>query len=212
LIIAVGATHKISIFYSCKLHNDAHIAPLLFEGDDSLAFSIRRRFSRFQSETLSEFYLHIQPLLDNEQVQSMENYIQHNCYSRLSHSLDVAYYSFFIAKLLGWDSGSAARGGLLHDLYLYDRREDEESNKGHLRNHPKIALENARKICDLNKIEENIIRRHMWLITLTPPRYKEGFIVTFVDKYCALREALIGIRNRKRQALPQPEPVTQTLT
>ena len=126
-----------------------------------MPFSIRRKLKSFQADAVDEFYLHIQPLLESEQVQDLENYIQHNCYSRLNHSLDVAYYSFFIAKLLGWDRGSAARGGLLHDLYLYDRSEDEDAGKGHMRNHPKIALDNARKVCDLNKVEENIIRRHM---------------------------------------------------
>ena len=161
---------------------------------------IRQRLARFCAGAVTEFYLHISPLLENEQVQELENFTQHNCYSRLSHSLDVAYYSFFIAKLLRWDAGSAARGGLLHDLYLYDRQEDAEQNKGHLRGHPKIALENARKICELNKVEENIIASHMWLITLKPPRYKEGFVVTFVDKYCALREALISLKNRSWDA------------
>ena len=161
-----------------------------------MAFSLKKSFLRFKTDAVAEFYLHITPLLKNEQVQSLENYIQHNCYSRLNHSLDVAYYSFFIAKLLRWDTGSTARGALLHDLYLYDRDDCEQSLKSHLRSHPKIALENARKVHDLNKIEEDIIRKHMWFATLTPPRYKESFIVTFVDKFCAVREGLISLRNR----------------
>ena len=134
-----------------------------------MAFAFRRSFRRFRTDAVAEFYLHIQPLLQNEQVQGMESYIQHNCFSRLSHSLDVAYYSFFIAKLLRWDTASTARGALLHDLYFYDRRKEGRNPKGHLRSHPKLALENARKVCELNKVEENIIRRHMWLVTLTPP-------------------------------------------
>ena len=171
-----------------------------------MAFSLRRNFHRLKADTVSEFYLHIAPLLENEQVQSLANYIQHNCYSRLNHSLDVAYYSFFIAKLLRWDAGSTARGALLHDFYLYDRGDCEQPCKGHLRSHPEIALENARKVLDLNKVEEDIIRKHMWFATLTPPRYKEGFIVTFVDKFCAIREGLISLRNRswERTAL-QPK-------
>jgi len=181
-----------------------------------LAFSLRKSLRRFKTDAVAEFYLHIAPLLENEQVQSLENYTQHNCYSRLNHSLDVAYYSFFIAKLLRWDSGSTARGALLHDLYLYNRGESEQSLKGHLRSHPKIALENARKVLDLNNVEEDIIRKHMWFATLTPPRYKEGFIVTFVDKFCAVREGLISLRNRsweraslqpKQLPAPTPQPV-----
>jgi len=161
-----------------------------------LPFSIEKTLRRFRTESVSEFYLHIQPLLDHGQVQALADYTQHNCYSRLSHSLDVAYYSFVVAKLFGWDRVSAARGGLLHDLYLYEGR-----GKGHMRGHAQIALENAKQICALNKVEENIIKRHMWLCTLIPPRYKEGFVVTFVDKYCAVREALIGLKNRKWESI-----------
>lgn len=181
-----------------------------------MAFSLRKSFRRFKTDAVAEFYLHISPLLENELVQNLDNYRHHHCYSRLNHSLDVAYYSFFIAKLLRWDTGSTARGALLHDLYLYNRGECKEAHKGHLRSHPKIALENARKILELNEVEEDIIRKHMWLATLTPPRYKEGFIVTFVDKFCAVREGLISLRNRKweRAALqlkqlpaPAPQPI-----
>ena len=174
-----------------------------------MAFSFKKGFRRFKTDAVSEFYLHIAPLLENEQVQSLDNYSHHHCYSRLNHSLDVAYYSFLVAKLLRWDTASTARGALLHDLYLYNRNDSQEVRKGHMRDHPKIALENAREILELNKIEEDIIRKHMWLVTPTPPRYKESFIVTFVDKFCALREGIISLRNRswERTALQQ-KPLT----
>lgn len=158
-----------------------------------MAFFLFRKFREFKSELVTEFYSHIDNLLENEQVRELDNYIQHYCYTRLKHSLDVAYYSFFITRLLGWDSRSTARAGLLHDLFLYDWRDDSYTGKRHAINHPRVALENARAVCELNRIEENIIRRHMWLITLIPPRYKEGFVVTFVDKFCAAREFLVGV-------------------
>lgn len=169
-------------------------------------FPMSRKYNDFRNRAVEEFYLHIQPLLENEKVQKLDHYVQHNCHSRLSHSLDVAYYSFFIAKLMHCDSKSAARGGLLHDLYLYDR-EDEDAPANHLRKHPRLALENAREVTELNKVEENIIRRHMFLFTLVPPRYKEAYIVTFVDKFCAVREAIIGHRNRRRSLKAAPQAV-----
>ncbi len=165
-----------------------------------MAFSPLKRFRRFKAAALEDFYGQVQPLLELKQVQELAEYIQHRCHSRLSHSLDVAWFSYFIARLLRWDSASAARGGLLHDLFFYDRDDGTGAPRRHLRRHPRVALENARQICALNKKEANIIRRHMWLVTLVPPRYKEGYIVTFVDKYCALREALIGARNRRAAA------------
>lgn len=165
-----------------------------------MAVSLVKRYREFKAKAVAEFYLHINDLLEHDSVQQLDNYIQHYCYSRLKHSMDVAYCSFFIAKALGWDARSTARGGLLHDLFLYDWRSGEYEGKNHAANHPKIALENARRITSLNILEEDIIRKHMWLITLTPPRYKEGFIVTFVDKYCATREFFIGLAAGKTRS------------
>lgn len=158
-----------------------------------MTFSPVKRYRNFRSDAVTEFYANIEALLENDQVQKLGEFIQHRCFTRLQHSLDVAYYSFFVSKLFGWDSKSAARAGLLHDLFLYDRHAEDYTGRRHLRRHPMIALENAREICELNKVEEDIIRKHMWLITLRPPRYKESFVVTFVDKYCALREFAISV-------------------
>lgn len=155
-----------------------------------------KKLREFRSEAVTEFYTHIDALLENDKVQQLDNYIQHYCYTRLKHSLDVAYYSFLITRLLGWDSRSTARAALLHDLFLYDWRDESYTGKNHAVNHPKIALENARTVCELNRVEEDIIRKHMWLITPIPPRYKEGFVVTFVDKFCATRELILSIVSR----------------
>lgn len=156
--------------------------------------ALRRKMNDIKSDTVTEFYSHIDYLLEKDEVKKLDDFIQHHCFTRLKHSLDVAYYSFLITRFFGWDSASTARAGLLHDLFLYDWREEEDcSGRQHMVNHPQIALENARKICSLNQLEENIILRHMWLMTPIPPRYKEGYVVTFVDKFCAIRELCISI-------------------
>jgi len=159
-----------------------------------MVFSHKLR--EYKQGALQEFYGHIDSLLKSEKVQQLDEFTQHYCFSRLRHSVDVAYYSFFLSKLFGWDSKSAARAGLLHDMFLYDCHDDTYKVKRHLRRHPAIALETARGICELNKIEEDIIEKHMWLITLRPPRYRESYVVTFVDKYCALREFLISMKRK----------------
>lgn len=158
-----------------------------------MTFSPIRKFRGFRADAVTEFYANIEALLENEQVQRLDNFIQHHCFTRLQHSIDVAYYSFFWAKLFGWDSKSTARAGLLHDLFLYDRKADDCDVKKHWRSHPMVALKNAKEICELNEVEEDIIKKHMWLVTLCPPRYKEGYVVTIIDKYCALREIAIAI-------------------
>ncbi len=51
-----------------------------------------------------------------------------------------------------------------------------------------MAYDNARKITELNKIEKDAILKHMWPCTLVPPKYKESYVLTFVDKTCAVME------------------------
>ena len=40
-----------------------------------------------------------------------------------------------------------------------------------------------------------MIIKHMWPVTLAMPKYKETFIITLVDKYFAVAEAFIKIKN-----------------
>lgn len=154
----------------------------------------------YKAELAVEFYSNIADLINDERVLKLDEFTQHFTYTRLRHSLDVAFVSFLITKHFGWDSRSAARGGLLHDLFFYDWRDEEfvKTGKNHATEHPKIALANARQLTTLNKVEEDIIVKHMWLITITPPKYKEGFVVSFVDKYCAAKEAMSGLFSKRR--------------
>jgi uncharacterized protein len=63
-----------------------------------------------------------------------------------------------------------------------------------LRRHPEDAVRNALEICELSEKERDIIAKHMWLVaTLRPPKHIEGVVVTFVDKYCAVKEAVGSI-------------------
>lgn len=54
---------------------------------------------------------------------------------------------------------------------------------------------------DALMFSEDIIIKHMWGLTIAPPRYKEAYIVTLVDKYWAIKEATSPwrqkLRNRK---------------
>ena len=73
-----------------------------------------------QYEKNQEFYECINDILNHPVVLQMKKYYQHcetDCYD---HCLNVAYNNFRICKHLGLDARSAARGGMLHDLFLYD--------------------------------------------------------------------------------------------
>ena len=49
-------------------------------------------------------------------------------------------------------------------------------------------MANAQKLFILNEIEKDIILKHMWPVTFSAPKYLESYIITFVDKYCAIKE------------------------
>ena len=135
-----------------------------------------------------EFQSIIKELIENETVLEMKNYRQHYETDCFKHCFLASYYCYKICKKLKLDYKSATRGAMLHDLFLYDWRKKNDRKGLHAFTHGKYALENANKIFDLNKKEQNIILRHMWPVTFVPPKYMEGFILTIVDKHCALIE------------------------
>ena len=131
----------------------------------------------------------VSDLIINDIVLKMKSYRQHFNVSCFDHCLYVSYNSYLICKKYHLDYKSVARAGLLHDLFLYDWRKRENGRKGlHAFTHGKTALENALKITNLNNREKDIIKNHMWPVTLQVPRYKETFIITYVDKRIAIAE------------------------
>lgn len=59
-------------------------------------------------------------LLLNPAVRRMNQYVQHGSTTCLRHCLNVSYRSYCACRRLGLNYRSAARAGLLHDLFLYD--------------------------------------------------------------------------------------------
>jgi len=138
-----------------------------------------------------EFYDITKDIYTHDEFMKLKLHQHHNS-SIYDHVMDVSYFSYRACKFLKLDYRSAARGALLHDFFLYDWRNhdvpDLPAEKFHGIEHPKIAVANAKKHFILNDIEEDIIRKHMWPLTLVPPKYKESFIVSFADTYLASKE------------------------
>ena len=120
----------------------------------------------------------------------MAKYKQHGRTSCLEHCLVVSYYSYLLAHHfnLQVDDYSLIRGSLLHDFFLYDWHDSSAHPRFHGFKHPVIALENANHLFHLSDIEKDIIRHHMWPLTLVPPHTLEGLIVCLIDKWCSLKE------------------------
>lgn len=132
----------------------------------------------------------ISDLISNEEVLKLRNFVHHHYTDRLEHSIAVSYKSYLIAKKMGLDYKSVARAGLLHDFFLMTSKEVAGLGCGsHNNHHPRIALENAKKITTINKIEEDIILKHMFAVALVSlPKYKESYIVSMIDKYVSLED------------------------
>jgi len=148
---------------------------------------------------MHEFEEIIDDLVNNETVQKMKNYKQHYDTNCFDHCKMVAYYCYIICKKYNLDYKSATRAAMLHDLFLYDWRKRQNGRKGlHAFTHPKTALENASKLFELNEKECDIILKHMWPVTLSLPRYKESYIIGFVDKYCAIQESINAYKSKRK--------------
>ncbi|MGN1412124.1 MAG: HD family phosphohydrolase [Oscillospiraceae bacterium] len=145
-------------------------------------------------DTNGEFYSYIQDLVNSEPVIQMKSYIQHGTTTTFDHCLNVSYYNYLICKKFGLNARSGARAGMLHDLFLYDWHYYPIKKWDRLRHgatHPIRACENACKHFELTDCEKDIIRNHMFPLTLRRPKYKETLVIILVDKYCGLLETIV---------------------
>ncbi|MDD7183162.1 MULTISPECIES: HD domain-containing protein [Peptostreptococcus] len=126
----------------------------------------------------------------------LHDFIQHGDTTTYDHCIQVAKYSCQIATRfnLEVDYRAMIRGALLHDYFLYDWHDSEKDAKFHGFTHPYRALSNAKKDYKIGEIEENIIVRHMFPLTVIPPKNLESWLVCVADKICALSEASILIK------------------
>ena len=143
---------------------------------------------------INEFNEILADIKNNETVLQMKKYRQHFDTTCYEHCLEVSYYCYKICKKLHLDYKSATRAAMLHDLFLYDWRKPNPYGGLHAFTHGKVAYENASKIFDLNDKEKDMITKHMWPVTLSLPKYPETFILTAVDKYCALEESIYDFK------------------
>ncbi len=160
----------------------------------------------------------VKPFLLNDELQRRKLFKHHS--GRLwDHITEVSYYSYLLAKIKHADEYTAAVAGLLHDFYpkayKYTKELDELDHnyvtdvikiqmphKMHGFTHAKAAAINARKYFG-DVIDEKIyssIVTHMFPLTPRPPKYPEGWIVQYIDKYLS-----IGLINRIRYKLDRDE-------
>ena len=140
----------------------------------------------------SELKKYAEDILNSANFQRTKEHIQHGNMTVNEHCINVAKTSLMIKKKLHITCNQKAliRGALLHDYFLYDwhKKDLKNPHKLHGFYHPGRALRNAKKEYVLTKRQEDIIKKHMWPLTVVPPMCREAWIVTTADKYCSLME------------------------
>ncbi len=132
-------------------------------------------------------------IMHHQQFMKLKDHFHHTSHI-YDHVVRVSYLSYVIAKAFGLDYHAAARGGLLHDFFLYDWRErkaSDEKRSRHGKEHPHIALRNAKACFSVNELEADIIVKHMFPKTLALPRHPESVIVSVADKIATIQEYAI---------------------
>ncbi|MCM1046111.1 MAG: hypothetical protein NC417_11435 [Candidatus Gastranaerophilales bacterium] len=123
---------------------------------------------------------------------STKSHIQHGNMTVNDHCVRVAAYSLALSKKLHIPCShrELIRGALLHDYFLYDWHDKDYISPHRLHGffHPGKALKNASAEYDLTPREKEIIKKHMWPLTVVPPTCREAWIVTMADKWCSLME------------------------
>lgn len=143
-----------------------------------------------------EFLDIIEPITANLEFQKLKN-IAHHGLTRYDHCVRVAYGAYLISKSLHLNYVEVTEAAILHDFFT-----DEVKECGFLKrlqNHPRFALENAKKYYPLSPMQEDIILTHMFPVTFTPPKYLESWIVDLVDDGVAVYEK---VRSTKKELRP----------
>lgn len=159
-----------------------------------------------------EYYEIVKEILEHEEFLKRKSYKHHGEITVYEHCLKVSTISYKIAKKFKkFDANSVAIGGLLHDFYFKPWQDSHEKRpflKKHGFVHANEALVNSKKYFPqyIDKKTKNIIERHMFPLNKVPPKYKEAWLVTFVDKYVSMEVffmkpsfllKLIGIGGKK---------------
>lgn len=154
----------------------------------------RKRYFEKLKKIQNELNHYAWDILHSDNFDKSKNNMQHGTISVKEHSLQVARQSVIISELLGIEHSrrDLVRGALLHDYFLYDWHDKEHVQIHNLHGfyHPGIALRNASAEYRLTPRERDIIKKHMWPLTVVPPMCREAWIVTVADKWCSTLETL----------------------
>lgn len=155
-----------------------------------------------------EWYSYVVEILLNKEFQKRKLFYHHYRITVWEHSINVSFTCFLIAKKLKLNKKVCAISGMLHDFYshawIYNEELAKIDNgkyvseigkknkffKQHGFTHAESATKNyLRYFYYLQDVKiTNSIRRHMFPLNITPPRYIEGYVLTVADKYVSIKD------------------------
>ena len=148
------------------------------------------------------FYNIIKDVVNSNEFREMKNYQYHKNGNLFRHCIKVAYlcYLHHKKKQMKIDIEEFVIGALLHDYFLYNLHAGDKKYRFHWFKHSKIALKNAmQKYPNLTKTQQDMIKRHMFPVTLIPPRTKAGWLVCYYDKVAAISDCFENNKKKKKQ-------------
>ncbi len=162
------------------------------------------KFKRISSkkDIYGDIRKHGEEIYRSKNFLSSDNNLQHGDVSVKKHSEKVAYSSLWLSRKLRIkvNEREMVRGALLHDYFLYDWHDDDHRGLHNLHGfkHPGVALANASSEYQLTAREKDIIKKHMWPLTVVPPLCRESWLVTICDKYISTGESIHFIKTTKK--------------
>lgn len=149
-----------------------------------------KKLSKENEEFFKEVYFEVRT---SSRFNECDKFIQHGNTSVKQHVIMVTLLALNLSEKLHIkvNKKDLIRGALLHDYYLYDWH-DKKLKDLHGIYHPRRALKQALKEFELTEHEIDIIMKHMFPLTLRPPRYREAVLVCIADKICAWGETIEG--------------------
>ncbi len=155
-----------------------------------------------------EWYLIVDDILKSREFQKRKIFMHHHNVTVWEHSIIVSFKAFLVAKYWGFDARVCAIAGLLHDFYtqawistpeiekldggVYATKMKEKKKFWELHGFthgPDASVNYVKYFPELeNKKITDAIKRHMFPLTIIPPRYIEGYVITIVDKMSSCSE------------------------
>ena len=140
-------------------------------------------------QSSENFYSLIKDITDNKDFNRLNKELHHGI-TRYDHSMRVAKWTYQICDKFNIKSiNETTRAALLHDFFV-DADLADENGVQRLKDHPSKALENSLKYYDLNNVQQDIIKSHMFPCNSIVPKYKESWLVSGIDKVVGAYEML----------------------